>query len=1241
MIENLTEEEKKAFDSILRDLSSLFQLDNILVENIDKVIDSFETREVAKYIKSLREGSQPERALTDAFFAGKSILGKYLADELYPEVSVGNNGYIDFQVGTGNKKIFLEIKSLFNKTMEDTKSGKELKTLYQEKLSWENHTKQVIKYLKGGAKYVVLTNLKDWYIFTFESSPTDLSPINDQTDINSFLSRVGVEKSLYESLERYHWDYIREVLGERFFESLKDWVIRLLEVKFTTDDKKKLEIIISVINRFIFIQTLDDYGVIEFQWISETWRHYKERWENKDKFIALDGFFKEIESWFYRHYDTELFNYNLMDSISNEEGNHDILFSNLELVLGINYWERFLGYRGVLQYNYKFIDEDIFGKAYEIFLAEVRREEAIYYTPKHVTEYIVKETVIPKFEALIQIVKNSLESEKFDQLNQAIDEILSLKVLDPSCGSGSFLVKIYKCIFEEYQKLDKILQPALKKFNEYHKKIDLEPTIENKRLFLEKAYFKLMSDSKSSYNRELISKILLRHVYGVDSDQKALQVAKVNLWLEAIKMMPENFRFDRLPKKTNHILPDMSLNMRMGNSLVGLKINQSFDVLSDKFQDTLGELSAARTAYLNEPFKTELVENIEKLKEKARKELDSNFRNSLNKDLINVEKTTTVMHWGLEFWFAFFDNDGNKLPENKVGFDVIVGNPPYQNIKLLSHGDMQLQKTYFRKFYRTAYGNFDIYIIFIEQAHNLLHDSGTFGYIVPNKFMVDDYGKPLRELLLNISFIRKIVDVSNENVFEDADVYPHILISDKRGDLPDNYTIRIEYGLEKNEGTWDVDLKTLRMMPEMVFAIHFTKEEYELLLKILNLGSPLCKFCELSSGTPGYSAQLVADCLKEKSEDSSTDSIEFIVTGNIDRYAINLGNVQFMNRYFKHPKLILDSGAITSGKVELFKKKKIVIAGMVLKIEAAYDCIGVGLGVNVYAAYDFNVDPYFLLALLNSQLITFYYSIIYRAKHLGGDYLAINKGQLANIPIKEPKTSGELMIRDNLIKSAKELEKLNLQLNTLKEIWREWSSKLANDTKPLSQILIDDRNKITNRALDYLYTESVPFYPNSLEPTLNTEYDLLAIKYDRSKSTVYVYGFLENSRKLIYTLKFRSEELMIHTILSLSHTLDSQKNTRTLKNLLEKTEISIIKPNYSAIKNIIRQAESDWRAMHNKTEKEFFWGIEKEIWENEAIVEANVFKLYEFTAENVEYVMNRLQSYPENIKQILSVYNAL
>jgi hypothetical protein len=128
--------------------------------------------------------------------------------------------------------------------------------------------------------------------------------------------------------------------------------------------------------------------------------------------------------------------------------------------------------------------------------------------------------------------------------------------------------------------------------------------------------------------------------------------------------------------------------------------------------------------------------------------------------------------------------------------------------------------------------------------------------------------------------------------------------------------------------------------------------------------------------------------------------------------------------------LPFDSVNLTESKRELFRSPKIVIAGMARRLETAFDPGGLALGVQVYAAVKSTEDARYLLALLNSKLLSFLFRIRFRAKQLSGGYLAINKSQLGRLPIRivEPTDRADRRRRQRLTDLAQTMQDLSLKL---------------------------------------------------------------------------------------------------------------------------------------------------------------------------------------------------------------------
>jgi len=323
---------------------------------------------------------------------------------------------------------------------------------------------------------------------------------------------------------------------------------------------------------------------------------------------------------------------------------------------------------------------------------------------------------------------------------------------------------------------------------------------------------------------------------------------------------------------------------------------------------------------------------------------------------------------------------------------VIVGNPPYVNIRQLDKSCDREKIARLKRRFRSARGNFDLYALFVERAIELLAPGGRCGLIVPNKWATLDYARPCRELLLGQTTIERVIDLSDAKAFAGTSVYPQVLVFRKESPRA-RHTVLIQ---RLDDDTADrVSQRSLS-----ADAIHLADS-----IDVESRASTrsLEKVAELACGTAGYSAERIARRLID-SENGDLGAngplADFITSGNIDRYAIRLGHVRYLKRDYVQPRLPLDVPELTAAKRSLFAQPKIVIAGMSRRLEAAYDNRGLALGVQVFAASCLQLDPHYLLALLNSKLISFLFATRYAAKRLGGGYLAINKGQLARLPIR-------------------------------------------------------------------------------------------------------------------------------------------------------------------------------------------------------------------------------------------------
>jgi tRNA1(Val) A37 N6-methylase TrmN6 len=327
----------------------------------------------------------------------------------------------------------------------------------------------------------------------------------------------------------------------------------------------------------------------------------------------------------------------------------------------------------------------------------------------------------------------------------------------------------------------------------------------------------------------------------------------------------------------------------------------------------------------------------------------------------------------------------------ETSFDVVVGNPPYLSIRELARSRTAQEVNRLRSHYRTARGNFDLYAVFIERAIELLAPGGRCGFVVPNKWATMDYARACRELLLSQTAVEQVVDLADCKAFAGASVYPQVLVFRKA--KPSGRQV-LQFSRFASS-----QRRAVRQSALSATAFQFGEA---LDVESRATVQPLGEVATISCGTAGYSAGRVAARLVDPLPASAVPAQykHFITSGCIQRYAIRLDGARYLKRDYRYPRLPLEAPELTEAKRRMVLATKIVVAGMSRRLEAAMDRRGLALGVQVYAVYGAKIDLYYLLGVLNSKLLTYLFATRYSGKRLGGGYFAINKGQLAGLPIR-------------------------------------------------------------------------------------------------------------------------------------------------------------------------------------------------------------------------------------------------
>lgn len=760
----------KSPKNIIKELEKLVDKRKIDVGEIFDPVEEYRYEPIKHYINSLQIPTKPETASHELF---RELVKDVLKRETFNEVSIGRN-FVDFTIkeSIGNP-ILIELKPLF-------KLIKSKGILKPETLNYSDHKNQILKYLKKN-EYVILTNLKDAFLFS-RNAMIEFEPFSHIT-FADLLMRFLDYHNLWDTVKRIEDQEIKIDLDKSFFEDLKNWYNEFRDVKIIKNDKfTKEELIVLLLNKIIFIKTLDDFGLIQFNYLAEEYLNKKDKWGAKGSERILTTFFNEVEEYFAYFYDTELFKERFWDYVDKSKENTDKFLNIFETTLGLDAWSKAFG-RGMLHYNYRWIDEDIFGKAYETFIAENKKDRGIFYTPKEITKYMADGLVDYLFKPLVEEILKAVDKDvtDYEVADKLLARLYEIKIIDPASGSGSFLIKVLRRIYFYYQKIDRATRW-----------ID---TIESENLFDLPDSFKATTEFRQKHNFsnsgqiKLISKIILRHIYAADIDERALETAKTNIWKEAIKLNPLIYNYKKLNGESSHILPDLELNFITGDSLADLTNEKQIEIITEKHKSDIKRLQEIRNKYLQEPFFPEEIDEAIQLKER--------IFNTLKAELPEIENP---IFFCLEYFFTYFNENGEVLKDNEKGFHGVISNPPWEAIKpvekeFAKKGKYSIDVIEFKKWfeeeiennknfadgwktYRDSYERYNLYLreryshqgigdpnyykFFMEKNLELIRRNGIMNILIPSGFQTDKGCSELRALVTNKYLLQEISSFENK-----------------------------------------------------------------------------------------------------------------------------------------------------------------------------------------------------------------------------------------------------------------------------------------------------------------------------------------------------------------------------------------------------------------------------------------------------------------------------------------------
>ncbi|MDD3740504.1 MAG: Eco57I restriction-modification methylase domain-containing protein [Bacteroidales bacterium] len=506
-------------------------------------------------------------------------------------------------------------------------------------------------------------------------------------------------------------------------------------------------------------------------------------------------------------------------------------------------------------------------------------KDGSFFTPGFITMYMCRETIRKAVAQKFNERKgwnctdiNSLYN-KIDDPKEANKIINELKICDPAVGSGHFLVSALNEIIAIKSDL-KILQDREgKRLKEYHFEVvndEMIVTDEDGELF---EYNPTNKESQRIQETLFHEKqtIIENCLFGVDLNPNSVKICRLRLWIELLK---NAYYKNETELET---FPNIDINIKCGNSLISrfaldADLKQALKKSASKW--TIDSYRLAVETYRNaqsKEQKREMERLINEIKTNFRSEISQNDPKikrlrALNGELFTmtnqgqlfelskkekaewnakVTKLTTetqkleaeieeiksnkIYENGFEWRFEFpevLDDNGAF-----VGFDVVIGNPPY----VYRNADIENIKEYFNTNYYNTSGNYDLYKFFIEQSIKISKHNGYNSLITNSSFLLQTSFDKTRKFLLENASLKNIVPLGG-SVFEEATVDSAIYILQKsKYDGGKTLVINPKKPIEV-ASTPAYTLKQDRFLKNefLVFDYLLNDEEYNIVNKLLS-----------------------------------------------------------------------------------------------------------------------------------------------------------------------------------------------------------------------------------------------------------------------------------------------------------------------------------------------------------------------------------------------------------------------
>lgn len=611
------------------------------------------------------------------------------------------------------------------------------------------------------------------------------------------------------------------------------------------------------------------------------------------------------------------------------------------------------------------VDPEMLGKVFENMLdITERKSKGAFYTPREIVHYMcqeslihyldnalegkVKKEVIEEFirkghsylendiNALVKLKKIKAGEQKTTDAELKLPESIrknadlidqklsSIKICDPAIGSGAFPVGL----LHELVNAMLVLKPHL----------SYDYLTEKLKGF---GFTHRESISDSRYIYRLKRHIIQESIYGVDIDSSAIDIARLRLWLSLV--VDED---DLDPIET---LPNLDYKIVCGNSLIGLpddamrnlQVEADLEKLKEKFYDITDE----------------------KEKKALRKQINTKIRELL-------DSAEQFAGYKIDFDFKLFFSE---VWREKGGFDIVIGNPPYNEMRDLNTSEQEnLKKSQFFDFAKG--GRVNLFQFFYPLGIFLSRMNGLISFITQNSILAEDSALNNRKLIFSDCQILKIDsfperDNVAKRVFESAKMSVGILFL-RKSKIKSNYNFIVKVHKDRHLNNFhELQIspsEIVKIYPDNLIIPISNQNSLKVLLRLKSIQNKW--FLKSSSGE--------IDMTKYKSKFKATGDYRVITGAQVQQYFISdnpsQGEISFLNKN--------DIKTLSKNKIETISSKKIVlqrITGVDSKKRIIASILLKGFlcanSTNVILEKDCEISLETTLGILNSELINFYF----------------------------------------------------------------------------------------------------------------------------------------------------------------------------------------------------------------------------------------------------------------------------